>query len=158
MIGRRWMTRTVLVRVALATVVVLGVMQLAPFRITHPPARSEPPWDSPATRSLAFRACGDCHSNRTTSQWYEQMAPISWWIKGHVDDGRAALNFDNWPAGGLGKGTRAARVVQSGSMPPSYYTWLGLHSTAKLTPAERDQLARGLLATLGPGPSRDDRS
>jgi hypothetical protein len=33
-------------------------------------------------------------------------------------------------------------------MPPSYYTWFGLHSNAKLTPVERDELARGLTASL----------
>jgi hypothetical protein len=33
-------------------------------------------------------------------------------------------------------------------MPPNYYTWLGLHSNAKLTAAERRDLAAGLTATL----------
>ncbi len=33
-------------------------------------------------------------------------------------------------------------------MPPNYYTWLGLHADAKLTRAERAQLAAGLDATL----------
>ena len=34
-------------------------------------------------------------------------------------------------------------------MPPSYYTWLGLHRAAKLTPTERKELANGLLISLG---------
>ena len=33
-------------------------------------------------------------------------------------------------------------------MPPNYYTWLGLHRDAKLTKAQKDQLAAGLDATL----------
>jgi hypothetical protein len=36
-------------------------------------------------------------------------------------------------------------------MPPSYYTWFGLHSAAKLTKSERDELIRGLKASLGTG-------
>lgn len=41
-------------------------------------------------------------------------------------------------------------------MPPGYYTWLGMHSDAKLTPAQREELARGLEATLGPGALEGD--
>jgi hypothetical protein len=35
-------------------------------------------------------------------------------------------------------------------MPPTYYTWFGLHSSAKLTPTERADLIKGLEATFGP--------
>jgi hypothetical protein len=130
--------------------VVIGAIQLVPMRVTNPPGRHEPPWDSPRTRQLAVAACFDCHSNQTTSHWYEKVAPVAWWIKGHVDDGRAKLNFDEWPQG-QGRGSRASRTVLNGSMPPSYYTWIGLHSNAKLSAAQRQQLADGLLATLGSG-------
>jgi hypothetical protein len=33
-------------------------------------------------------------------------------------------------------------------MPPSYYTWLGLHSGAKLTARQHKALASGLRTTL----------
>jgi hypothetical protein len=33
-------------------------------------------------------------------------------------------------------------------MPPSYYTWFGLHGAAKLSKAQRDELAKGLTASL----------
>jgi hypothetical protein len=33
-------------------------------------------------------------------------------------------------------------------MPPSYYTWFGLHGDAKLTAAQRQELADGLRTTL----------
>ena len=36
-------------------------------------------------------------------------------------------------------------------MPPSYYTWFGMHGNAKLTPAERQELAAGLTKPLGGG-------
>ena len=39
-------------------------------------------------------------------------------------------------------------MVLEGSMPPANYTWFGLHSDAKLTPAERAELAEGLRVSL----------
>src|SRR6478609_8327078 len=116
---------------AAGLLVLFGLIQLVPYRVTNPPVRQEPPWDSPRTRQLAVAACFDCHSNQTRSYWYEKIAPVSWWIKNHVDEGRQSLNFDEWQPGR--GGGRAARTVLRGSMPPSYYMWLGLHSKAKLT-------------------------
>jgi mono/diheme cytochrome c family protein len=139
------------IRIVIAVVAVFGLIQLIPNRVSNPSARHEPPWDSPQTLALAKVACFDCHSNQTRSYWYEKVAPVSWWIKNHVDDGRAKLNFDEWQPGTGAGGGRAARTVERGSMPPSFYTWLGRHSDAKLTPQQRQQLAQGLEATLGPG-------
>ncbi|MBV8303782.1 MAG: heme-binding domain-containing protein [Acidimicrobiia bacterium] len=138
-----------MVIVIAATVAVFGLIQLIPNRVSNPPTRHEPQWDSPQTLALAKAACFDCHSNQTRSYWYEKIAPVSWWIKHHVDNGRARLNFDEWQPGQ--GGGRAARTLQRGSMPPSNYTWFGLHSNAKLTPAQQQELAQGLEATLGPG-------
>ena len=137
------------VRLLVGVVVIFGLIQLIPNRVTNPSARHEPPWNSPQTRALAVAACFDCHSNQTRSYWYEKVAPVSWWIKNHVVEGRRRLNFDEWQPGR--GGGRAARTVQRGSMPPSYYTWFGLHSNAKLTAKQKQELAQGLEATLGPG-------
>jgi hypothetical protein len=95
-------------------------------------------------------ACFNCHSNQTRTTWWEDVAPLSWWITNHVKDGRAALNFSEWGSPQR-KAHDAAKTVTKGSMPPDYYTWLGMHSDAKLTPAERKQLADGLTRTLGGG-------
>jgi hypothetical protein len=130
--------------------VALGLLQLVPYRVTNPPVTSEPKWDSPQTRKLAVAACFDCHSNETHTQWWEDIAPLSWWITNHVKEGREALNFSEWDRQ-RGESDDAAETVRDGSMPPSYYTWLGMHSNAKLTPAQRRQLADGLERTLGGG-------
>ena len=123
-------------------------MQLIPYRISNPSARSEPTWDSSRTRELAVSACFDCHSNEVRTPWYGKIAPISWWLTNHVNEGRAALNFSDWH-GSSGEGAdEAAESVREGSMPPSYYTWFGLHSGANLTPTERRELADGLERTL----------
>lgn len=122
-----------------------GLIQLVPWRVTNPPERTtSPPWDSAETRSLVVRACYDCHSNETHAPWYDQIAPVSWWVATHVQDGREAMNFSTRTGESL---FDAAREVRSGSMPPGYYTWLGLHSSARLSPAQRRALVRGLQAT-----------
>jgi hypothetical protein len=135
-----------------AGVVILGfgVIQLVPYRVDNPPVKQEPTWNSPRTRTLAVAACYDCHSNETATYWWEDIAPLSWWITGHVKGGRAKLNFSECTkvSGGHGGGNKAGETILRGSMPPNYYTWLGLHSNAKLTQAEKEQLAAGLDATL----------
>ena len=35
-------------------------------------------------------------------------------------------------------------------MPPAYYTWLGLHSNAKLSAADKAALVKGLQDSIGP--------
>lgn len=136
----------------IAGIVVLGfgLIQLVPYRVDNPPVKQEPAWDSPQTRKLAVAACYDCHSNETATYWWEDIAPVSWWITNHVNGGRAKLNFSECTksAGGNGGENKASETIRRGSMPPNYYTWLGLHSKAKLTQAEMDQLAAGLDATL----------
>jgi Haem-binding domain len=121
-------------------------IQFVPYRVTNPPVRQEPAWDSPSTRALAAAACFDCHSNETSTYWWEDVAPLSWWITGHVDDGRRALNFSECTRG-RGE-NEASETVTEGSMPPDYYTWLGLHADADLSKAQRRELADGLRATL----------
>jgi len=125
------------------------LMQLVPYRITNPSTRSEPHWDSPRTRRLAVAACFDCHSNETSHHWYTQVAPISWLTVNHVREGRAALNFSEWGTGSNHATGDIYETISGGSMPPSYYTWFGLHKDAKLTKQERAELLAGLRKSLG---------
>jgi hypothetical protein len=137
----------VLASIAIATFLLI---QLVPYRVSNPSTRSEPKWDSPRTRALAVRACFDCHSNEVKVPWYGKVAPVSWWLTNHVDDGRAAVNFSEWNASSGRRGENdSSETVLNGSMPPSYFTWFGLHKAAKLTPAEKQELADGLKASLG---------
>ena len=127
--------------------VVFGLLQLVPYRVDNPPVRKGPAWDSPRTLALARAACFDCHSNETQTAWWEDIAPGSWWITNHVRDGRDALNFSDCTGTG-GESGDAAETVRKRSMPPDYYTWLGLHSDAKFTARQRQQLADGLAKSL----------
>lgn len=139
---RKW----ILIGLGIAVVGFLAI-QLVPYRVTNPRVVAEPKWDSPRTRQLAVAACYDCHSNETKTLWWEDIAPVSWWITNHVKEGREKLNFSEWGSGH--QSDDAAETVREGSMPPDYYTWLGLHGNAKLTAAERQQLEAGLQKTLG---------
>ena len=129
-------------------VLVFGLIQLVPYRVTNPTANAEPTWDTPRTRQLASAACFDCHSDQTAAYWWEDIAPLSWWITNHVDEGRRALNFSECTKRTGGESGEAAETITNGSMPPNYYTWLGLHSDATMTAQQRRELAAGLKTTL----------
>lgn len=136
------------VALGVTVVVGFGVLQLVPYRYDNPAVKSEPVWDSPRTRQLAKLACFDCHSNETQTKWWEDVAPLSWWITNHVKEGRDALNFSEWNSGGHEGADDAIETIRNGSMPPSYYTWLGMHGNAKLSAKERQELIDGLKRTF----------
>lgn len=139
-------------RIAAASSIVLvsgfGLLQLVPYGRDHanPPVVAEPAWDRPTTRALAVRACFDCHSNETAWPWYSHVAPSSWLVQRHVDEGRQVLNFSEWTRSYEEAG-EAAETVLEGEMPPSSYTIL--HPEARLSAEERRLLADGLVATVG---------
>ena len=87
-------------------------------------------------------ACYDCHSDQTIYPWYTNIAPVSWWIKHHIDEGSHHLNFSVW---GTYKDKRkhhkleeCIELVEEGEMPMDSYTWT--HKEAKLTDAQKLQL------------------
>ena len=121
-------------------------IQFIPYQAHNPPTRQEPTWDTPDTRALAKRACYDCHSNEVSVPWYGRIAPVSWVVRHHVDEGRAALNFSEMDRP-QHEADEAAEEVAEGHMPPWYYT--PMHSSAQLSAAERERLVRGLQRTLG---------
>jgi hypothetical protein len=47
-------------------------------------------------RTLLKNACYDCHSNETVYPKYAFIAPVSWSVKSHVNEGREHLNFSVW--------------------------------------------------------------
>jgi hypothetical protein len=96
----------------------------------------------PDIDATLHRACYDCHSNETRWPWYSQISPVSWWLKGHVNDARHALNFSEFAA--LPKKKQLKRLgdacdqVKSGDMPLKVY--LPMHPAAHLTDADRGAL------------------
>lgn len=110
------------------------------------PARTNPPVDetrtiqahtqlTPEVAGILDRACNDCHSHQTRWPWYTNVAPVSWFVVNHVNDGRSEMNFSDWAqydrAHQKGLLKDICQEVTRGQMPlPSY---LRLHSEAKLT-------------------------
>lgn len=137
-------------RIGLALVVVFVLIQLVPYGRDHtnPAPRIEPQWSSPAVRALAVRACFDCHSNQTRWPWYSHIAPVSWLVQSDTDEARTKLNFSEANRR-QHKADEAAQEVRESGMPPWFY---GIpHPDARLTDAERAQLATGLAAMFGDG-------
>lgn len=124
-------------------------IQFVPYGKEHvnPAIVAEPKWDSPKTRELFSRACGDCHTNETKWPWYGRIAPASWLVQNDVNEGRAHFNVSMWGVQKKNKGNEAAKEVKEGEMPP----WLYLipHTEARLSENEKNELIKGLLATFG---------
>jgi hypothetical protein len=133
-------------------VVVIGFLaiQLVPYGRDHtnPPVSGEPAWDSPVTRATAVTACFDCHSNETAWPWYSKIAPLSWRLQKHVDEGREKLNFSEWGTGEQ-ETEEIVKVVEEGEMPP--WDYLLMHPEARLSDADLQVFLAGLAATFGRG-------
>lgn len=92
--------------------------------------------------ALLHSACYDCHSDETLWPWYSHVAPVSWFVAGHVNDAREALNFSEWPNDDADSArkdwSRITRQVGAGKMPLPSYTWM--HPASRLTAAQRETL------------------
>jgi len=122
--------------------VLFGLIQLIPFgHGKNPPVTKAAVWPSAQAQTLAEHGCNDCHSNLTKRWWATEIAPASWLAQSDVNGGRNALNFSEWdkPQADL---DNVIEAVQSGSMPPLQYKLF--HGNARLSDAERRQLADGL--------------
>ena len=134
----------------LIAIVTAGLIQIIPYGRDHttPPVPGEPAWSSPRTRELMVNACYGCHSNQVDWPWYSSIAPISWAVTDHVNEGRDAVNYSEF-ATNPGEAEETIETILDGSMPPAYYTRFGLHPEANLTDTEIAELIEGLRATPG---------
>ena len=91
---------------------------------------------------LLKTACYDCHSNQPTYPWYTNIAPVSWWIKHHINEGSSHLNFSLWGTYSdkrkNHKLEECIEMIEEGEMPMTSYTLI--HKEAKLTDAQKMQL------------------
>ncbi len=134
--------------IPIAVIAVLLIMQLFPIDKTNPPVDASkdlitleaPPVE---IATLLKAACYDCHAHTTKYPWYTNVAPLSWWIKGHIDHGRDELNFSTWSEYDADKRAHkleeVAEEVLEKHMPLKSYVWL--HSEAKMSPEQRQALA-----------------
>lgn len=129
-----------------ALVVILGA-QLIRIDKTNPPVVegedlfSFKPADDQVVQ-LLHNACFDCHSNESKYPWYTNIAPVSWFIKHHIDEAREHANFSEWAK--YNDKQRAHILEECGeelehhAMPLESYEWM--HPEAELTEEERQVL------------------
>ena len=101
--------------------------------------------------NLLKTACYDCHSNQPAYPWYTNIAPVSWWVKHHIDEGSHHLNFSEWGTYSEKrkdhKMEECIEMVEEDEMPMAYYTWM--HKEAKLTDAQKLKLIEYFKAVKG---------
>ena len=133
----------------IAVIIILIGMQFIPLSHTNPPVTREIKWNAPETKALAQRACFACHSNETVWPAYSYVAPISFVVVRHTNEGRENLNFSQWDQPNADFDD-VSENIKRGEMPLKEY--LLLHADAKLTAAETQQLIDGLEATFQQDP------
>jgi len=96
----------------------------------------------PAVVTSVHNACYDCHSYETVYPWYVQFAPVSWFMKHHIDEGRHHVNFSTWGDYPDNKKSHkleeCIEMINEGEMPLSSYVLM--HSEAKWTDEEKSKV------------------
>ncbi|WP_299536243.1 heme-binding domain-containing protein [Ulvibacterium sp.] len=87
-------------------------------------------------------SCYDCHSNHTEYPWYNNVAPVSFWLAYHVEDGKKHLNFSEWDSYSVKKKDHkldeVIEMIENAEMPLKEYTWT--HENARLTKEQCEAL------------------
>jgi hypothetical protein len=131
-------------KILIALVVVLVLIQFIRIDRSHPEISADKDFiaitqPEEKVEKLLRSACYDCHSYETEYPWYANVAPVSWFVGHHIDEGREHLNFSIWgdyePARADHKLEESAEEVEEGEMPLNSYTWT--HGDAKLSKAEK---------------------
>ncbi len=102
---------------------------------------TNPPED---VKLILKSTCYDCHSNNTSYPWYNNIAPVSYWLADHVKQGKDELNFSVWSSYSAKKKDHkleeVVEVIEEGEMPLMEYTWT--HAEAKLTDAQKQAIIK----------------
>lgn len=134
-------------KIILGLMGVFAVMQL--FRIgkveyKEPTTSGILSYEKPSIEvtKLLEETCLNCHSNQIDYPWYSEVAPISWWIADHIEEGREHLNLSEWAQYSNAKKEHKAEEsweeVEEKEMPLESYTYM--HSEADLTAEQREIL------------------
>jgi len=89
------------VKIVLGLLLFLLLAQLKRIDKTNPPVSASSDFlamnDAPAEiTKLIQNGCYDCHGHTTQYPWYTNVAPLSWWIGGHIKNARLKVNFSDW--------------------------------------------------------------
>ncbi|MEI7734886.1 MAG: heme-binding domain-containing protein [Ferruginibacter sp.] len=90
-------------------------------------------------QTILKTSCYDCHSNNTAYPWYNNIQPVAWWLKNHVDEGKKELNFSEFASYRIGRQYRKLdevnKQIKEGEMPLESYTII--HGNAKLSEQQK---------------------
>ncbi|MGI8849657.1 MAG: heme-binding domain-containing protein [Pyrinomonadaceae bacterium] len=88
-----------------------------------------------AVEKILSRSCNDCHTNNSNYPWYSEVAPMSWGVINHINEGRRELNLSTWANYNLKrkkhKLEEICEMITSGEMPHYQYLWI--HWDARLS-------------------------
>lgn len=134
-------------KISLILLVILIAIQFIPVDFTNPPVEEGKDFfalneASPEVKSLIKATCYDCHSNETVYPDYSKIAPVNFWMKHHIEEGREHLNFSEW--GNYAQKKREHKLqecyeeIEEDKMPLDSYTWT--HESARLSDAQKQLL------------------
>ena len=116
---------------------------------------------SPEVAQILKTSCYDCHTNESIYPWYTNVAPVSWWVKKHINEGRDELNFSEWGTYSIRrkdhKLDEVVEMLDEDEMPLKSY--LIAHGDASLDEAQKTQLidwAKKSREALGYVPEKKD--
>ncbi len=112
-------------------ILIFVLIQLIPVTKTNPPVTAEIKATT-EMMSILVKSCYDCHSNQTSWPWYSRIAPVSWLISRHVEEGREHVNFSEWenltPIQQENGKQEILKEIMNDNMPLKSYTWIHKHS------------------------------
>ncbi|WP_103070167.1 heme-binding domain-containing protein [Aquimarina sediminis] len=92
--------------------------------------------------ALLKKSCYDCHSNNTNYKWFDNIAPVSWWVDNTISRGKLALNFSEWkdhdPWRKLSFLSASVYDIQTDRMPKELY--IKLRPETKLSKKEKERI------------------
>ena len=132
-------------------IALFALIQVVPYGRAHgnPPVTEAAKFPDAQSQRIFTDSCGDCHSNLTKWPWYSNVAPMSWLVQNHVDEGRSKFNVSEWnkPQPELGE---IESQIRSGEMPPWNYTLI--HKNADLSSVEQRELIAALAEIYAKNP------
>ena len=130
-------------KLSIFVLLVLIGIQLVPMDVpAEVPTKADDELKAPEeVHAILQRACFDCHSNYTDFPWYSSIAPVSWFTKMHVKEGREHMNFSTWASYDDEKKLKylekIPKAIKSKMPLPSY---LIMHKEAKLSDEDKKLL------------------
>tara|TARA_R100001015_G_C4619142_1_gene175774 strand:- start:178 stop:627 length:450 start_codon:yes stop_codon:yes gene_type:complete len=130
-------------KIALILILIFAVLQIIPREKNENKAPTDADLfaveeASSELQILIKGACYDCHSYQSEYPWYSNIAPFSWWIDDHIEEGREHLNFSDWSKYKAEKKSHkaeeAVEEIKEGEMPLESYQLA--HSSARLSDEE----------------------